>query len=241
MSRYGILFFIIVILSSCFFGNENNTTEITGWEEKGIDSILYLYGGKCKYFKKMSFSTNMVQDTFFQIELSGSSVINSELQASDLHSSNIGYILYENIVQDNNNPYSRIKVILKFEDGSKHSKSYTFPQLNLVHEKIKFVEEVIYLIKEEELAELKELFSNDENYLFDKDEIIKEISSAELKLDSIKEFIPCGFDFSTLKDDRESIHISGIVKRKNGGNTQFSLDVYAELNINEIIQLQYKF
>ena len=218
----------------------SNAISITDNEDKGVKDILDFYGGSCKYSIGASASTETGSKKYFQLELSQSDGIDSSEELPALPSSNIAYLFYMNLNNDERSNYKEIRTVLNFSDGKVLTSEFETKQLELVDEKMKVVEKVVQLIKEKDFAAISSIINDSVLFIYDKNELIEGIETAESQLGNVtKGFRPFGFEIRHAKDGTDVLHISGAIIRDKQSN-QFSVDMDLNGTGDNIYMLQYE-
>jgi len=96
----GIL--LIGVLTAC------NNVGVTDTEVQAVQSVLDFYGGICNRHKGFN-SENGETDTYFELEMSQSELIESYSNMLELPASNIAYLFYSNLNDEQDN-YTHVKV-----------------------------------------------------------------------------------------------------------------------------------
>lgn len=95
----------------------SNALSITDNEDKGVKEILDFYGGYCKYAIGASASTETGKKKYFELELSKSDAIEERAKVAQMPASNIAYLFYKNLNQEERANYDEIHTVLIFADG----------------------------------------------------------------------------------------------------------------------------
>ena len=245
--HFSILLIIGLTLSSCGDRHEgeqkptllSNLVSISDNEDKGVKEILEYYGGQCKYAIGADASTDNGSIKYFELEVSGSEVIEKYSNIAAMPSSNIAYLFYSNL-KDEKSKYDQIHTVLILKDNSKIDYKFSKEKLEIVDQKMNIVNKVVALLKEKNFDGIKSMLTSDTTFInLDKEKYIANITSADPQFGNIKEFTPCGFRFDETEDGSELLHISGILRRDKQSN-EFSVTIDPKSTKDEIIVMEYK-
>jgi hypothetical protein len=245
--RLYILLITSLTLSSCGDRHEgeqkptllSNLVSISDNEDKGVKEILEYYGGQCKYAIGATASTDNGSVKYFELEISGSEVIEKYSNIAAMPSSNIAYLFYRNL-KDEKNKYDQIHAVLILKDNSKITYKFSKEKLEIVDQKMNIVNKVVALLKEKNYGGIKSMLTSDTTFInLDKEKYIANITNADPQFGNIKEFTPYGFRFDETEDGSELLHISGILRRDKQSN-EFSVIIDPKSTKDEIIVMEYK-
>jgi hypothetical protein len=250
MKHLGLLILIVSTLTITSCGNRHegeqkptilsNVLSITDNEDKGVKEILDFYGGYCKYAIGVSASTETGKKKYFELELSKSDAIEERAKVAQMPASNIAYLFYKNLNQEERDNYDEIHTVLIFADGEKMTFEFPTKQLELVKQKMKVVDKIVDLIKEKNFEALRPLLNDTAFVTYDKNELITNLTNFDPQFGNVTEgFRPFGFRINKAKDGTEVLHISGAIIRDKQSN-EFSVDLDLNGNDDNIFVLQYK-
>lgn len=211
---------------------------ITENEDKGIKEILAFYGGTSKYSVGASASIEDGVKKFFEIELSGSTVVEKYEDRIKMTASNIAYIFFKNLNEQEIQKYSEIRVVL-LENGEKETYKFQTEKLKIVKKRMPIMDQVVQLIKDKNFDAIIPMLNNTiTNY--NKEELISKLKIVDPQFGNVTEGIR-KFGFVTYKSEigKELIHISGIIVRDKQSN-EFSIDLDLNSDKNEIYELDYR-
>ncbi|SDR65908.1 hypothetical protein [Christiangramia echinicola] len=244
MKKPTLLILLLITILSCKNADENSDKsqssliEVSENEQNGIDNVLNYYGGELAYKFGYSLSTDKGKEKYFELQLDKSNVIEKWRNNPDLIGSNIAYLFYKNLDEEEQNEYDIIRANLTFNDGQQNKFTYSTETLNKVDKKMTFVNEIIDEIQSGEFQKI-EPYLNNELVKYDKDELISRLEAVDPNFGELKEFRPLGFKIAKQKNGIEILHISGAVIRTKA-NHEFSVDLDLNSDEKEIYQLQYK-
>lgn len=255
MNKLLLILIMSIVLTSCTQKHENNREKghisnfinITDNEDNGIKEILNFFGGKCNYEVRTSISTNEGTKKYFVLELSQSEVIEKQAAIAQMSASNIAYLFYKNLKTERNN-YNEIHPILIFKDGQKMTFKYLTKQLQRVEKRMNLAYKIVSFLKNRQYDDIQTRLNNivlrrttgkTISTAFNIDELIEKLKSVDLQLGNITEgFKPLGFRVYQINNDKEILHIAGIIIRDKQSNN-FSIDVDLNSDSEEIYLLQY--
>ena len=237
MKSVHIYFFsFAAILFSC--NTNNNAGTLTANEDKGIKEIIGFYGGQCEYGFQKQIGTEG-NGTNFWIKFSKSADIDSLESIAEMPGSNIAYIFYKDLDKEKTK-YRQIETELVFGDGRSKKYVYDTAQLEKVKQKIQLVNKIVALIDSKNYSDLRKSLVADTNIArYDKEQFIASVRQIEDSASKIKTFVPYGFRFSKIDNNREMLHISGLIAREKNSN-YFSVDLDPNSLQDEIYFLNYK-
>jgi hypothetical protein len=212
---------------------------ITDSEDKGIKEILDFYGGQCKYSFGAVASTNDKEDKkYFKIQLMKSVVVTKYDDRPEWTTSNIAYIFYKNLNQKERENYSHIRATLVFDNGDKIEHDYSRKELETVEKKMKTINKIIEIIKQKRFDDIKSYLNPENNFSYDKDEVISGLKKYDPEFGNITEFRLFGFKYTTA-DTKPILSIFGIIIR-DIQNNEFKVYLNPKSDKEEIMGLDYK-
>lgn len=218
--------------------NATSSQALSVNETKGISHIKSYYGCECKSAVGESKSQGKVKK-FFQLEASNGAMLDSTRPIAELTVSNIAMLFYQNLAEDRSK-YDEIISSVVFSDGQKAVKTYPMATLALVFKKTATLGAIVDCLKAKNYDKLASLL-NDKNGIlqYDKQKLMEQIKRAEPELGNVKDFVPYGFIFIKSEDNRDILHISGLLVRDKQNN-EFSVDFDPASGKNEAMFLNYK-
>lgn len=250
MKHLGILILIASTLTITSCGNRHegeqkpstlsNALSITDNEDKGVKEILNFYGGYCKYAVGVSASIETGKKKYFELELSKSEIIEAKAKVAQMPASNIAYLFYKNLNNEERANYDEIHTVLIFADGEKMTFEFPSKQLEIVNQRMKVVDKVVGLIKEKNFEALRPMLNDTALVPYDKNELITNLTKVDPQFGNVTEgFRPFGFRIDKAKNGTEVLHIFGAIIRDKQSN-EFSVDLDLNGKEDNIFVLQYK-
>jgi hypothetical protein len=242
MKKVGLFILMSCVIASCGTKHEgegkpsfiSNFVSITDNEDKGVKEILELYGGQCKYAVGFENSKR-----YFELELSGSDIVEKQSEIAEMTASNVAYTFYKNLKDEKNN-YVEIRTVLVFADSQKLSLAYPTRQLELIQKKMQVASKIVELIKKRDYTALRSAISDDEHLTYDKDVLIENMKVADIQFGNVTTgFTPYGFRIQQAKNGMKILHISGAISRDKQGN-EFSIDTDLNGKDEKVFIFQYK-
>ena len=186
-----------IILNSCNLSESDQelmdvmSPSVTESEFNAVDSVLKFTGGVCQREKGFEGLGEERRDYFRLIlESEGLESYNGYLE---MPASNVAYIFYSNLSEEDKNKYEDIKVILKMPSGTSDEYIYTTSELD---EMIKieptfntFHENVINLAYSENIK----LFSEDAIFDDTEENLVLEYTDLEKKFGTVSQNVFQGF------------------------------------------------
>lgn len=228
----------MLFYGACMPNLERRT--LTANEDKGIKESIAFYGGQCEYGIKKTVSTKEKENgTTFWINFSKSAVIDSLEEMAELPGSNIAYLFYKNLNQEERSRFINIKSELVFSDKTSSEFIYTVDKLEKVKSKVPLAEKIVELIKAKKFDDLR-AYVNADTALVDYkiDTLIANLRKIELKAGKIERFILYGFKFHKAANGREILRLAGLIKRE-GRNHYFTVLLDPNTPKEEVYSLNY--
>lgn len=238
MTFKSITFVLILMLVSC--GNQSEKSLLlTENENKGLKEILDFYGGVCDYKVHTAISTENGKRKSFEIEISGSKVVEQYSERPVMAASNIAYLFYKNLKEERN-MYDEMNIILAFNNGKKVSFNFLTKQLELVDKRMGVAHRIVENLKNKKFADISSMIRSTPENIIDKDEVTTTLMTTESGLDTItKGFQPLGFKVFTSRDGQEVLHLSGVILREQSKHTAFSIELDINGSNDEVRLLKY--
>ena len=212
---------------------------ITDNEDKGIKELLDFYGGECKYSVGAVESTEDNEDKkYFEIELMKSVALTKYADRPEWTTSNIAYRFFKNLNQEERGNYTHIRGTLIFDNGDKIEHDYSREELETVDTKMKIVLKVIETIKQKRFEDIKSYLNPENNFTYDKEEMISGLQKYDSEFGNITEFRLFGFKYTTA-DTKPILSIFGIMIR-DVQNNEFKVYINPKSDKDEIMSLNYK-
>lgn len=225
----GIL--LIGVLSAC------NNVGVTETEAQAVQSVLEFYGGVCNRYKGFK-SENGKTDTYFTLDMSESELIESYSNLLKLPASNIAYLFYSNLDDEQDN-YTHVKVKINLSNGRSREFSYKAEDLKEIENLIPVLQIASEKIKSQDYKGLLSQFDKDIASTLSADQMktyCTYYDSAYGKID-MTQFQ--GFAFFEGKDDNRPLaRLAGIMIRENT-NTPISFNIDRESR--KIVTMKYGF
>lgn len=178
MRKFILIPFLLLI--SC------NNILVSELEEQAVESVLDFYGGVC-YRSKGFNSKNGETKTYFELKMTESEVIESQMNKVYLPSSNIAYLFYKNLKEEKNN-YDEVHVVLISQDKSEQEFVFPISLLEKVEKRMSVAEKTVEILKNKKIESLIPLLNN-ELIPFDKEELVLRLEEIELQFGDIKKFL----------------------------------------------------
>jgi len=225
----GIL--LIGMLTAC------NKVGVTETEVQAVQSVLDFYGGECNRHKGFS-TTNNETETYFELEMSQSQLIESYAKILKLPASNIAYLFYSNLKDEQDN-YTHVNVKINLSNGKSHEYSYKAQDLKEIENLIPFLQTASEKIKSQDYKGLLSQFDKDISSNLSATQLKTYCTSYDSAYGKIEMIQFQGYDFFEGKEDnRPLVNLAGIMIRENN-NTPFSL--FIDRESRKIITMKYEF
>jgi hypothetical protein len=200
----------IFLLTSCGLG-------LSEKDKASVQKIVDTWGGKCKYSKSASISSEKGKRKTFKLTLEDSPAFNSEIQKATI-SSNMALTMYRGWPEEQRNSYTHVSTILKHNEST-YEDEYPVSDIKAALGKEALFHSYATLIGNHNLKEI--LKNMDPKYYADSN-VIQMIKRAAIQ-DSIygpvvsSELL--GFRFSDQELSGQNVHLLhlyGFIERKKG-------------------------
>ena len=124
MKKYFTLV-IVCLIAAC------SSPFVSKNETKAVDKVLEFYGGICNRSKGFN-TSDKSNETYFELELSQSKLIETYSTMLQMPASNIAYLFYTNLGTDKNK-YTQIRVNIMLDNKEVHKYSYSTKALNEIN------------------------------------------------------------------------------------------------------------
>jgi hypothetical protein len=221
---------LILIAVSC--------DSITDNESKAIDDILKFYGGACKYSVGFIESTDDKEDKkYFEIELTNSVALSRYADRPEWTTSNLAYRFYKHLNLEERQTYTHIRGTLLLDNGDKIKHDYSIEELEVVDKKMKIVSDVIEKIKQKKFDDLKSYLNPENNFTYNKDDVINDLKNYESQFGKILEFRLFGFKY-TSADTKPILTIFGAMIR-DVQYTEIKISINPKSEKTEVMAVKY--
>lgn len=223
----GIL--IIGILSAC------NNVGVTDTEVQAVQSVLDFYGGICNRHKGFS-TTNGKKETYFELEMSQSQLIESYSSILELPASNIAYLFYSNLGSEQDN-YTQVKVKINLSNEQSHEFTYGSEDLKEIEKMTPILQRASEKIKSEDYEGLLSHFDKKLASTLNSNLLKAYCTPYDSAYGKIEETQFQGFTFfETKEDNRPLVQLTGIMIREN---TNTPITLVLDRESNRILTMKY--
>lgn len=180
----------LIILLSIFYCCKKNIL-ITEIEKNSVQKVVNFYNGECKNFIGFE-SENTNVETYFELELSKSQLLEESPKKLKLHSGNIAYLFYSNLKTEKDK-YDQIRVKIITENGNISNYNYSINEIKEIEKFITKLNNISELIKTEKYENIKKLF--DKTIKIKSIELKELFKNVENQFGLLKEYQFQGFEF----------------------------------------------
>ena len=206
---------LIGLLTAC--GN----IVVSETEEKAAQSVLEFYGGTCQQSKGVT-STDGVTNTYFELEMSNSALLDSYASMLEMPASNIAFLFFSNL-KDDRTKYTQIKVKINLTTGESYENTYSTKDLVEVESLIPILAEVSDKIKAHDYEGFRALFVQEEETNVSAEQLQSHCAPLDSAYGNIDQTQFQGYAFfESEQDERALVHLAGIQIREKE-NTPISL------------------
>lgn len=206
---------VALLVSGCGVVNPTDT------EVNAVQKVLDFYGGVCK--RGRGFSTdNGETQKYFNLEISQSKSLDGFSDMLELPASNIAYLFYSNLNDEQDN-YTYIKVKIKLSNGQSHGYYYLVPELKEVETLTPLFKLTFEKIKVKDypglLSHFDEAVASDltpellEEFCTPNDSALGVVDTAHFH----------GFAFFERETDKKSMVVLGGILAREKGNTPLTI------------------
>ena len=228
MNKLIAFLLIVFTIVSC-----TNPIGVTENEKQAVEKVLDFYGGVCNRAKGFSGS-----NTYFELEMSNSELIESYAKMSELPASNIAYLFSSNLKSEEDN-YTNIKVKINLKNGESHEYTYKTTDLKEIQSSVDLLAKVGEEIKNKGYKNLLDLFDEKAKENLDTAMLRMYCSPYDSAYGQIKQTQFHGFAFfNGKKDSIPLIHIAGVNIREKE-NTPIS--IFVDRKTKKLMTLKFKF
>lgn len=175
---------------------------------------------------------------YFEIELMKSFALTKYADRPEWTTSNIAYRFFRNLNKEERENYTHIRGTLVFDNGDRIEHDYSREDLETVDKKMKTVDKVIEIIKQKRFNDIKPYLNPENNFSYDKDEMVSGLQKYDPEFGNIKEFRLFGFKY-TMADTKPILSIFGMMVR-DIQNNEFKIYINPNSDKEEIMSLDYK-
>ena len=215
---------------------------LTENEAKGIQEIVDMYGGICKYSVGFKSSENGEASHHFKISLSNSPGIEIYKKKGllNLASSNIALTFYKNLNKEELKNYDKIKVNLKPKGDNEKSYSFTKSELLIIKDRVKTIKQIVNDIKNKNFNNIESYLNKETVFKYDQDELVSGVERVDSSLGEISKIHITGFVIYKSNQGNEFAHICGMVSRDIQTH-EFSADFSLNNPPDIVEKFEYKY
>ena len=225
----GIL--LIGLLTAC------NNVVVTKQEEKAVGVVLDFYGGICNR-KKGFHSKNGSKETYFELEMSKSKIIEQFSSMLELPASNIAYLFYSNLKEEQDN-YTEVHVTIKLTKGETYKFIYKSKDLKEIEKFTPILEEVSSKFKSQDIVGILSDFDKEIAKDIDVELFEKTCFKVDSAFGKINKTYFHGFMFTEFTEYKDPIvQLVGIMKREK---QDIPLTLYINRKTKKLVSLKNEF
>jgi len=251
MNMKKIIYFLVLsfLLTACVEKKEgksqksilSNIIDVSKTEYKGVDEVLFYYGGVCN--RRIGVSVNKTEKkTYFELEMMKSIVLEELADMIEMPSSNIAYIFYHNLNNEEKNKYSFIRVTVDFKDGSKTSNDFPVEKLAQLENNIDKLFYISKLISKSDYTTLFEKLDTDASKEWTISKLESFCGQKDIQFGQVDSIHFHGFHFiqKNRLREKEVLLLSGLQFREKQ-NTPFSIIIDPSKPVTEKILIKLRF
>jgi len=192
------IFLLVVFLVSC-----KNNIAVTEKEVNSVQKVLNFYNGMCERHKGTETKDGETK-TFFELEMSGSPLLENSVKNLDAHSGNIAYLFYSNLEEEKSN-YNQVRVTIKLQNGSSAEYAYSDKEIEEIENLMPKVKNVSTLIKQKNHEALTKLF--DPSVGLEEHSITEIFDNLESQYGIVKQSQFQGFEFGDTENFGQVVRV----------------------------------
>lgn len=151
MKKILTLLFLTLIITSC-----KKEIGVTEKEVNSVQQVLNFYNGECVRHKGFQ-TKNGETKTYFELEMSKSSLLESNAKKLIPHSGNIAYLFYSSLDDEKSN-YNQVRVKINLENGTSSEFSYSDKEIKEIENLMQKIDNISDLIKKKDFESLTKIF-----------------------------------------------------------------------------------
>jgi hypothetical protein len=151
MNRILTLLICTIITTSC-----KKDIGVTDKEVNSVQQVLNFYNGECLRHKGFQ-TKNGETKTYFELEMSKSSLLESNAKKLSPHSGNIAYLFYSSLDDEKSN-YNQVRVKINLENGTSSEFSYSDKEIEEIENLMPKIDNISDLIKKKDFESLTKIF-----------------------------------------------------------------------------------
>lgn len=140
----------IILLTSC------NYTKSSKLESEGVQKVVDFFGGTCTSSKGIRLEKGIPQE-YFELKMSNSKLLNTYSNMPELVASNIAYIFYSNLGEEEKK-YDYIEVVILFSDKNIYKYECSMDNIQKAYQLIPIWGEVTEKMKQQDCDSLLNYF-----------------------------------------------------------------------------------
>ena len=246
-NKFSFIAFILFISCSQREGEQKTgllsyLVKISDTEDAGVKDVLGFYGGYCEYSIGRGFETGKSDTKYFELKVSESKGFEKYSDHLGFVANNIAYRFFRNLTEEERKEYTHIKPVIIYPENKETEFEISTWELNIVDQKMAFVDSIVDIIKQKKFDELGPLLNDSTLVSYDKNELIENLKKYDSQFGNVTDegFRIFGYGFRPLNDSGDDIlFIAGAIMRDIQANEfTVAVDPYSEKN--EILLLQYE-
>ena len=151
MNKIYTLLLLALIIVSC-----KKDIGVTEKEVNSVQQVLNFYNGECLRHKGFE-TKNGETKTYFELEMSKSSLLENNAKKIKPHSGNIAYLFYSTLDDEKSN-YNQVRVKINLQDGTSSEFSYSDKEIEEIENLMPKIDNISDLIKKKDFESLTKIF-----------------------------------------------------------------------------------
>jgi len=230
-SWIGISLFALLAFTAC------NTIGMTDAEVQAVQKVLDFYGGYCESHKGFE-TDNGETETYFELQMSKSELIENYSNMLALPASNVAYLFYSNLKEGRDN-YTYIKVKILLSENQSYDFSYSVNDLSEVQNLVPVLQTASDKIKAQDYAGLIGLMDTSVSTSLTVGKLEAFCMPYDSAYGAVTQTQFQGYSFfESEKDQGTYAHIAGIMIREKQ-NTPIS--VFIDRKSKKVMSMKYEF
>jgi hypothetical protein len=205
MNKILTLLLLTLIITSC-----KKDIGVTKKEVNSVQQVLNFYNGECLRHKGFE-TKNGETKTYFELEMSKSSLLESNAKKLTSHSGNIAYLFYSSLDNEKTN-YNQVRVKINLENGTSSEFSYSDKEIAEIEKLMAKINQISELLANKKYENLLGIF--DKTIQLKISDLTELFNKLENKYGIVKQSQFQGFEFKDTNNFGQVIKVKVVQVRE---------------------------
>lgn len=228
MNKILTFIFLTLIIVSC-----KKDIGVTEKEVNAVQQVLNFYDGECLRHKGFE-TKNGETKTYFELEMSKSSILENNSEKLKSHSGNIAYLFYSALDDERSN-YNEIRVKINLQNGTSSEFLYSDKEIEEIEKLIPKINQISELLKNKKYENLLGLF--DKTIEIEISELTKLFNNLESEYGIVKQSQFQGFEFKDTNNFGQVIKVNVVQVREK---VTFTMILIFNRNNRNLISIEFE-